>query len=106
MLEREGPKIINRGRGGDPGHHASRHIRGHGDVRDRAVAPYPTSTIFSGTGAAVRQAASTTIVGPLARGGAVHRVGLGNIPPAFWSLRDYHTRNNLVVLLRVAAYRP
>src|SRR5450759_1201617 len=36
-----------RGRGGDPGHDASRHIRGHGEVRDRTVAPYPTSTISS-----------------------------------------------------------
>ena len=33
--------------------------------------------------AAREQAASTTMVRPLARGGAVHRVGLGNIPPAF-----------------------
>ena len=32
----------------EPGHDASRHIRGHGEVRDRAVAPYPTSTIYSG----------------------------------------------------------
>jgi hypothetical protein len=28
-----------RGRGGDSGHDASRHIRGNGEVRDRAVAP-------------------------------------------------------------------
>jgi hypothetical protein len=32
----------------EPWHDASRHIRGHGEVRDRAVAPYPTSTIYSG----------------------------------------------------------
>src|SRR5450631_3380316 len=57
-----------RGRGGDPGHDASRHIRGHGEVRDRAVAPDPTSTNLPETGAAVRQAASTTVVRLLARG--------------------------------------
>jgi hypothetical protein len=31
--------VLVRGRGGDPGHDASRHIRCHGDVRNRAVAP-------------------------------------------------------------------
>jgi heme/copper-type cytochrome/quinol oxidase subunit 2 len=46
-------------------------IRCHGEVRDRAVTPYPTSTKSSGTGAAARQAASTTVVRPLARGALV-----------------------------------
>ena len=59
----------------EPGHDASRHIRGHGEVRDRAVAPYPTSTIYSGN-------------------------RLGRL-----EADNHSTRNIFVVLLRVATAR-
>jgi hypothetical protein len=41
------------------------------------------------------------MVRPLARGGAVHRVRLANIPPAFSSLRNYQTRNIFVEMFTV-----